>query len=153
MLRFNFNWDKLSVSAGLTFREFYFRLYPGSIGELEVSDFLKALLRHIQHPLLIVWERLAAHRSGLVREFVELSEGHIATEYLPPYAPELNPGEYIWACWKQHEPPNVRPKDYWGAERASPQGAAPHEPQTALDPGLRETVFFFVLTDVILCGT
>ncbi len=39
-------------------------------------------------------------------------EGHIATEYLPPYAPELNPVEYIWAYWKQHELPNVCPKDY-----------------------------------------
>ena len=46
MLEFNFNWDKLSVSAGLTLRNSYFRLYPGAIGELEVIDFLKALLRH-----------------------------------------------------------------------------------------------------------
>ena len=32
-------------------------------------------------------------------------------EYLPPYAPELNPVEYIWSYWKQHELPNVCPKD------------------------------------------
>ncbi len=113
VLEFNFNWDKLSVSAGLTFGNFYFRLYPGAIGELEVIDFLQALVRHIERPLLIVWDRLPAHRSRLVREFIELSEGHIVTEYLPPYAPELNPVEYIWAYWKQHELPNVCPKDYW----------------------------------------
>ena len=47
-----------------------------------------------------------------MQEFIQLSEGHIATEYLPPYAPELNPVEYIWAYWKQHELPNVCPKDY-----------------------------------------
>ncbi len=113
VLEFNFNWQKLSVSAGLTLRNFYFRLYPGTIGELEVIDFLQALVRHIDRPLLIVWDRLPAHRSRLVREFIELSEGHIATEFLPPYAPELNPVEYIWAYWKQHELPNVCPKDYW----------------------------------------
>lgn len=49
---------------------------------------------HIKQPLLIVWDRLPAHRSGLVREFIELSAGHIETEYLPPYAPELIPVEY-----------------------------------------------------------
>ena len=75
-------------------------------------DFLKALLRHIDKPLLIVWDRLPAHRSRLVREFIELSEGHIVTEYLPPHAPELNPVEYIWSYWKQHELPNVCPKDF-----------------------------------------
>jgi len=112
VLQFNFNWDKLSVSAGLTLRNFYFRLYPGAIGQTEVIDFLKALVRHIEKPLLIVWDRLPAHRSRLVREFIELSEGHIVTEYLPAYAPELNPVEYIWSYWKQHELPNVCPKDY-----------------------------------------
>ncbi len=134
MLEFNFNWDKLSVSAGLTLRNFYFRLYPGAIGELEVIDFLKALVRHIDGPLLIVWDRLPAHRSGAS------SRDHIATEYLPPYAPELNPVEYIWAYWKQHELPNVCPKDYW-ERRARPQSAAANAPQTALDYRFLETVF------------
>ena len=68
VLQFNFNWDKLSVSAGLTLRHFYLRLYPGAIGEQEVIDFLKAL-RHIERPLLIIWDRLPAHRSRLVRQF------------------------------------------------------------------------------------
>ena len=112
ILPFNFNWQRLSVSAGLTLRNFYFRLYPGAIRQAEVIDFLKALVRHIEKPLLIVWDRLPAHRSRLVREFIELSEGHIVTEYLPAYAPELNPVEYIWSYWKQHELPNVCPKDY-----------------------------------------
>lgn len=107
------------MAAGLTLRNFYFRLYPGAVGELEVIDFLKALVRHIDTPLLIVWDRLPAHRSGLVKEFLEGSQGHIVTEYLPAYAPELNPVEYIWAHWKQHELPNVCPKDYWElSERA-----------------------------------
>lgn len=101
------------MAAGLTLRNFYFRLYPGAVGELEVIDFLKALVRHIATPLLIVWDRLPAHRSGLVKEFLEGSQGHIVTEYLPAYAPELNPVEYIWAHWKQHELANVCPKDYW----------------------------------------
>ena len=97
MLPFNFNWKKLSVPAGLTLRNFYFRLYPGAIRQAEVIDFLKALVRQIEKPLLIVWDRLSAHRGRLVREFIELSEGHIVTEYLPAYAPELNPVEYIWS--------------------------------------------------------
>ena len=138
MLEFNFNWDKLSVSAGLTLRNFYFRLYPGAIGELEVIDF-KALVRHIDGPLLIVWDRLPAHRSRLVREFIQLSEDHIATEYLPPYAPELNPVEYIWAYWKQHELPNVCPKDYWELDERARK--ALRRMRRKLDYRFLETVF------------
>ena len=76
------------LSAGLTLRRFYFRIYHGAIGEIEVIDFPRALVRHIQRPLLIVWDRLPAHRSKLVREFIALWGGYIATEYLGPYAPE-----------------------------------------------------------------
>jgi transposase len=38
---------------------------------------------------------------------------NITLLHLPPYAPELNPVEYLWAYWKQHELPNVCPQDYW----------------------------------------
>ena len=50
MLQFNFNWDKLSVSAGLTLRNFYFRLDPGATRQAEVIDFLKALACISHHP-------------------------------------------------------------------------------------------------------
>ena len=113
MLEFNFNWKTLSAVAGITGWNFFFRLYPGSVKSPQVVEFLQALARHIDRPLLIVWDRLAAHRSRLVRDHVESLEGWIHLEYLPPYAPELNPVEYIWSYWKQHELPNVCPKDYW----------------------------------------
>jgi transposase len=32
-------------------------------------------------------------------------------EWLPGYAPELNPVEYIWGYWKKHELPNLCAKD------------------------------------------
>ena len=92
---------------------FYFRLHAGSVKGPQVVDFLRALVRHIPQPLLLVWDRLPAHRSRVVREYLDSLVGWIQMEYLPPYAPELNPVEYIWAYWKQHELPNVCPKDYW----------------------------------------
>ena len=33
-------------------------------------------------------------------------------EYLPGYAPELNPVEYLWSHWKQHELPNFCPTTF-----------------------------------------
>jgi transposase len=113
VLEYNFNWKSLSAVAGLTFWNFYFRLYPGAVKSPQVIDFLQALVRHVASPLLLVWDGLPAHRSRLVRDFLQSLDGWIEWEYLPAYAPELNPVEYIWAYWKQHELPNVCPKDYW----------------------------------------
>jgi transposase len=62
----------------------------------EVVDFLQALLRHIPGPLLIIWDRLSAHRSKITRDFIAGQGDRLWVEYLPGYAPELNPVEYIW---------------------------------------------------------
>jgi transposase len=96
VLEYNFNWKSLSAVAGLT-----------------------ALVRHIPQPLMRVWDRLSAHRSGLVRDYLSSLEGRIEVAYPPPYAPELNPIEYIWAHWKQHELPNVCPRDFWQLSQAA----------------------------------
>ena len=95
--------------AGVTFWNFYFQLHPGSIRAAQVVEFLDALRRQIRKPLLVVWGQLATHRSRPVRHSIEASRGRIAVEYLPAYAPELNPVEYLWGYWKQHELANVCP--------------------------------------------
>jgi transposase len=97
VLEYNFNWKTLSVVAGLTVVNFYFRLYAGSVKSPQVVDFLRALVRHIPQPLRLVWDRLPAHRSRAARDYLESLRGWIHMEYPPPYAPELNPVEYIWA--------------------------------------------------------
>jgi transposase len=119
ILQYNFNWDKISAVAGITFYNFYFRLYKGSIKSAEVVEFLNALLRHIRGPLTIVWDRLSAHKSKITRQFIADQENRLVVEYLPGYAPELNPVEYIWAYWKQHTLPNVCPKDYWSLDETA----------------------------------
>src|SRR5213594_18830 len=46
----------------------------------------------------------------VVRDYVAARRGRITLERLPGYAPELNPIQYIWGYWKQHELPNLCPK-------------------------------------------
>ena len=86
------------------------------------NGFLEHLQRCIPGKILIVWDRLSAHRSKLARDHVGSLNGRIGVEYLPAYAPELNPVEYIWSYLKHHELPNVCAKDLWnlsdGARRS-----------------------------------
>ena len=75
-------------------------------------DFLRHLLRHLPGKLLIVWDGLRSHRSRIAWEFVRQQRGRLWLEFLPAYAPELNPVEYLWAHWKHHELPNFCPDSY-----------------------------------------
>lgn len=107
VLEFNFNWKNLSAIAGVSVYRFYFRLFDGSIKSPQVVEFLKHLQRQIDKPLLVIWDGLQAHRSRLVREHVESTDGHVQLARLPAYAPELNPVEFLWGHWKKHEVANL----------------------------------------------
>jgi len=111
VLQYHFHWKTLSAIAGVTVWRFYFRLYNGTVRKEEVVAFLRHLRRHVRGKLLIIWDRLRQHRSGLVQAYVARQRGAIVLEYLPAYAPELNPVEYIWGYWKKHELPNLCAKD------------------------------------------
>ena len=59
MLQYHFTWKTLSAMAGITFWNFYFRLFAGAIRSPQIIEFLTHLLRHIAGKLLIVWDGLA----------------------------------------------------------------------------------------------
>ncbi len=112
VLQYHFSWKQLSVIAGISAWRFYFRLFNGSIKSPQIVEFLKALQATVGKKLLIIWDRLQAHRSKLVRAHIEAQHGQIMLEYLPPYAPELNPVECIWGYLKHHAMPNYCAEDF-----------------------------------------
>ncbi len=109
--------------AGVTWWNFYFRLFPGTIRSPQGVEFLEHLQRHLRGRLMIVWDGLRSHRSRLVWDYVRAQRGRLWLEFLPAYAPELNPVEYLWSHWKRHELPNFCPKDF---------GALSHHARRAL---------------------
>jgi hypothetical protein len=77
----------------------YFRLHPdANIDAERVMDFLAHLQRQLRTPTVLICDRFKAHTGELIDECVLPGSAHL--EYLPPYAPELNPVEYLWAYLK-----------------------------------------------------
>lgn len=77
----------------------YFRLHPhANINAERAMGFLDHLQRQLRTPIVLIWDGFQAHKSKLVNECARPRSAHL--EYLPPYAPELNPVEYLWAWLK-----------------------------------------------------
>jgi transposase len=71
----------------------YARHFRGSIRGEQVLVALRHFRRRIGRPLVVVWDRLNAHRAKLVQAFVAAHPADFRLEWLPPYAPDLNPEE------------------------------------------------------------
>ena len=56
----------------------------------EVIQFLRGLLRHVRGNVIVIWDRLNAHRSHQTRSFVE-NQKRLTTEFLPPSCPNTHP--------------------------------------------------------------
>ena len=108
-LQYSFNWKNLSIVGGITLRSIYFRTFPGAIRSKEVILFLGALFRHLKGKVILVWDRLPVHRSHKVQEFLRRYP-RVTSEYLPPYAPDLNPMEYVWGIFKKNGMANFCPE-------------------------------------------
>jgi len=101
----------LSVSPGRRRLGCYHLLQAeSSIDETLVVAVLGQLKRHFRRPVIVLWDRLQAHRSAHVRNYVE-SRADLHLEYFPPYAPELNPVEYLWSNVKVHDLGQFCPHD------------------------------------------
>ena len=112
VLTFNFNYEVLSAIAGMTFWNFYFQLFPNSVRSPQVIEFLGHLKRYLRRPVLVIWDRsppIEPNDAAVDRG----AEGLDANRVSAGLCAELNPVEYLWGYWKQHEPPNVSPRDYW----------------------------------------
>jgi transposase len=59
----------------------------------------------------VIWDGSRPHHSRLVRDYLDSLDGHIQIAFLPPYAPDLNPVEYLWAWLKRHALANYCPND------------------------------------------
>ena len=52
-------------------------------------------------PLHLIVDGLPAHRTRLVRDYVNILEGKLTLLFLPGYAPDLNPDELVWSHAKR----------------------------------------------------
>jgi transposase len=117
--------QKLSVIAALVVNRsrhrvrLCFRLHlDQAVDSQKAAAFLRQLGGQVLGPIMVVWDRLNAHRSKVIRAFAA-RRPRFRFEFLPPYAPELNPVEYAWSWLKTNPLANYAPQDATDLARAA----------------------------------
>lgn len=99
-------WHRPRQQVGL-----FLSLRPHTIKTDDIVVFLRSLRRHVRGPVTLIWDNLPAHRSRVVREYLQAQRRWLRVEWLPAYAPELNPLEDAWANLDRRELANFVPED------------------------------------------
>jgi transposase len=100
VIRFNYRHDRISALAALTVSAerhrmgLYTRFQQKNFNAADFINFLRMLMSHLRGHVIVLWDRLAAHKSAARQLRVRFPRLHV--EYLPAYAPELNPVEWVW---------------------------------------------------------
>jgi transposase len=107
--------DRISVISGISIAPrrrrigLYFQCHPNNIRHGEVCEFLRYLLRHLRGHVIVIWDNASIHKGEPIREICRRYP-RLHLEHLPPYAPQLNPDEAVWADAKGRLA-NGRPDD------------------------------------------
>ena len=85
---------EVSTMAALTISgKVYKRHFAGSINSEKIIVGLEHVRRYVRKPFILIWDRSRTHRSKRVEQYL-LDHPDIHVEFLPAYAPELNPEEF-----------------------------------------------------------
>jgi putative transposase len=93
----------LSYSPARNSTSLYFQTLPeGYFNNQRVAAFVRQLLRHLRGSVIILWDRGNMHKGPPIRQ-LEADFPRLSLEFLPPYAPDLNPVEALWNYVKYDE--------------------------------------------------
>lgn len=91
----------VSTAVGMTISgKIYQRHFLGGMKSQQVVQTLAHLLAHLPEGFILVWDRGRIHKSKETKAYLAMHP-EMAVEWLPPYAPELNPEEYCHGNVKQ----------------------------------------------------
>jgi transposase len=91
-----------AISAVNVLGAFWYDVYTGNFNAASFIEKLKAFMRHRRRRAFLVLDGHPAHRAKIVAAYVQSLKGRLELHFLPGYAPDLNPDEFVWNHLRQN---------------------------------------------------
>ena len=72
-----------------------FMIYQDTMNQQRLIRFLERLVRGSEQKVFLILDNLKVHHGKLVAAWLEKRKDKMEVFFLPPYAPEYNPDEYL----------------------------------------------------------
>lgn len=81
----------------------HFMTYEGTTDSQVIITYIDQLSKIKKNKIYLILDNASYHKSSIVKQHVnDFHSGWLELIYLPPYSPELNPCELVWAHLKSH---------------------------------------------------
>ena len=89
--------QKVSAMSAISARGgFWSTVYTGMLNASRFVEFLGDFRRGRREKVFLIVDGHPSHRANLVKDYVQNCRGKLELHFLPPYAPDLNPDEFVW---------------------------------------------------------
>jgi transposase len=85
-----------AISAVNARGAFWYAIYTERLNATRFVEHLTAFMRGRKSRVFLVLDRHPAHIARVVAQYVQSLRGRLELHFLPGYAPELNPDEFVW---------------------------------------------------------
>lgn len=85
-----------AISAVSAKGGFWSKVYTGNFNATRFVEFLKEFRRGRRGKVFLVVDGHPSHRAKVVANYVAGCRSDLELHFLPPYAPDLNPDEFVW---------------------------------------------------------
>jgi len=89
-----------AISAVNARGEFWAATYTGKLDAEAFVAFLQNFMKERNERVFLVVDGHPAHKAHTVKHLISSMKGRLELHFLPPYAPDLNPDEFVWSYMK-----------------------------------------------------
>lgn len=90
------------ISAVQASGGFWAATYPGKLDAETFVVFLRNFMKGRRDKVFLVVDGHPSHKANLVKAYIAEMAGRLELHFLPPYAPDLNPDEFVWNHMKSN---------------------------------------------------
>jgi len=81
---------------------FWAASYTGKLNAETFVAFLGDFMKNQRGKVFLVVDGHPAHKANVVKAYWQSLQGRLELHFLPPYAPDLNPDEFVWSYMKNN---------------------------------------------------
>ena len=90
-----------AISAVNARGAFWYTVYTGRFNATRFVEFLREFMATRRRPVMLIVDKHPSHTAKMVARYIHSLAGRLELHFLPGYAPDLNPDEFVWNYLRQ----------------------------------------------------